>query len=651
MPDAKTFTYQTRLEPDPAVDAALAAYAALFGRAERSLFAARQADGRDTNTLKRDFLQEFGLTARQYNAIKIGLDGKIDSIRKRRPDLILEAEARIGRAKKTIGKIEQRLQDLQDPLVAFKSGRAVKPMSESERRRAIAKAAHKLHQKKRRLKTREDRLGNLKNDHEAGAIRLCFGSKRLFRAQFDLVANGYVDGAQWDAASALLEESGRTRRQEELAAAGRDAWLVDWRAARSSQFLVLGSKDETAGCQGCVATRATDGSLTLRVRLPRCLLPPHGSHVEVPGVRFAYGHEKIVEALNASCRIEGLTKTGQPVMKRTGTAISYRFMRDGKGWRVFASLAVETATATTSKLAGALGIDINADHLAVTRIDRFGNWVDSVRFDVPTYGKSSEQVEAMMGDSVKEIAGIARTHGVPVVHERLDFGKKKSDLEGSNPRHARMLSSFAYGKALAMLDAACHRAGVEVLEVNPAYTSVIGAVNHAQPLGLSVHQAAAMAIARRGLGFAERLRQANKSAGGIYTMPLRRKKKSKTQTNSTPEGSEAKTSPEARAALSPCRDGGHVAFALPARNRAKPVWSQWSSIRSVMRAPHVARSRSGIPHTRIGVRRGEPAPLRPLEKQSPESLASGAHRGLPAQLRHASSQHCSGCDCGEDVPW
>jgi hypothetical protein len=45
--------------------------------------------------------------------------------------------------------------------------------------------------------------------------------------------------------------------------------------------------------------------------------------------------------------------------------------------------------------------------------------------------------------------------------------------------------------------------GVSTEEVNPAYTSVIGRVKYARPLGVSVHQAAALAIARRGMGFRE----------------------------------------------------------------------------------------------------------------------------------------------------
>ena len=70
------------------------------------------------------------------------------------------------------------------------------------------------------------RLSGLEADIAAGRVRLCFGSKKLWRKQYDLKANGY---------------------------ASHHAWLDDWRAARSDEFFVLGSRDETAGCQLCVA--------------------------------------------------------------------------------------------------------------------------------------------------------------------------------------------------------------------------------------------------------------------------------------------------------------------------------------------------------------------------------------------------------------
>ncbi len=81
----------------------------------------------------------------------------------------------------------------------------------------------------------------------------------------------------------------------------------------------------------------------------------------------------------------------------------------------------------------------------------------------------------------------------------------------------------------------------------PAYTSVIGQYKFARRYGLSVHQAAACAIGRRGTRLAER---------------------------PTP------------------RMGDHVAFLLPARNRGKHVWSFWGQV-ARRAAAHRARGRPG----------------------------------------------------------
>jgi len=64
--------------------------------------------------------------------------------------------------------------------------------------------------------------------------------------------------------------------------------LARWREKRSNQF-VLGSKDETGGCQGCVATQAEDGSYTLRLRLPNAA---RDKYLLIRGVRLEYGQEQ-----------------------------------------------------------------------------------------------------------------------------------------------------------------------------------------------------------------------------------------------------------------------------------------------------------------------------------------------------------------------
>lgn len=544
MSDHPVFTYQTRLELDAGQTKLLDAYAELHGRAECSLFAALRA-GQSINDLKRAFLPRFGLTARQFNALRVGLEGKIASIKERRPELIAEAGQRVRKAESVIARLSAR-----------------------------APGSNKLHQKKRRLATLKARRAALEADQAAGAVRLCFGSKRLFHAQFDLEANGYACHSEWKA---------------------------DWQRARSSQFFVLGSGDETAGNQTCQATLDVEGTITLHLRLPDALVGlDYGKTMDLTGVRFTYGHDQIVAALASSQRVHARTKDGKATIKRIGIALSYRFVRDDKGWRVFASVEAKPVERVSRKALGAIGVDVNADHLSVSETDRFGNLIDAQRIDLALYGKTPDQAKAVIGDAAVSIAAQAKAAGKPVAIETLEFQKKKAELESADPKRARMLSSFACRQVAAHLKAACFRAGVEVIEVNPAYTSVIGAVNHAQRHGISVHMGAAFAIARRGLGFSER--------------------------------------PPKRPAIVPVRHGGHVTFALPARNRAKHVWSYWASVRTKLKAAHAAHARSGEANA-------SPAPLLSATR------AACSHRAFGARFPDANrSQHCSESVL-DDVPW
>ena len=129
-----------------------------------------------------------------------------------------------------------------------------------------------------------------------------------------------------------------------------------------------------------------------------------------------------------------------------------------------------------------------------------------------------------------------------MVIEKLDFQKKKLSLKEKGGSHSsRLLSSFAYGLFYRFLIARAYKHGVEIHQVNPAFTSVIGRVNYAKRYGLSIHLAAALCIARRYQKF-----------------------------------SEAPCSPEGRI---PDGKGGHVAFVLPVRNRTKHVWHFWGQVK------------------------------------------------------------------------
>ena len=97
--------------------------------------------------------------------------------------------------------------------------------------------------------------------------------------------------------------------------------------------------------------------------------------------------------------------------------------------------------------AGAMGLDINADHLALALIDRHGNPPNKWTIPCHTFGKTSEQRQAVIGDACKPVVELAKQAGVPLVMEKLSFQKKKDELEKRHSaRYARMLSGLAYDR-------------------------------------------------------------------------------------------------------------------------------------------------------------------------------------------------------------
>ena len=178
-----------------------------------------------------------------FNGVRVSLEGKVASVREQQKLRAADLSARIKRAEKQVACLAEQ------------------------------SSWDQVHQKKRRLANLHSRLAALEAHISDGRVRLCFGSKRLWRKQHQLEANGY---------------------------SGHQEWLWDWQAARSDEFFVLGSRDETAGCQLCVATVADDGTLTLRLRMPDCLANQHGKYLTIEGVRFAYGHQQVLAALQSN---------------------------------------------------------------------------------------------------------------------------------------------------------------------------------------------------------------------------------------------------------------------------------------------------------------------------------------------------------------
>ena len=405
---------------------------------------------------------------------------------------------------------------LQGKIESVKESRLRRVVEIQERIENLSKKISRIrdpfvkHQKKRSLQKNVDTLHNLEKDLNEGVISLCFGGKKLFSAQFYLKENGYASFGKWK---------------------------KDWQEARSSEFYCIGSKDETAGNQTCVLTLSSEGEGTLQLRLPDSLLGEFGKHLIIPIVFPKYGRSEIFKALGHK------------------QALSYRFKKDKKGWRVFVTFEQARAPISTKGHIGSIGIDINVNHIALVETDLHGNPIEKKTYPLCTYGKSQDQAKALIGDVVKQIVDFAKEKQKPIVREKLEFRKKKAQMREDSKKRARMLSSFHYSTFIENLESKAFREGILVHAVNPAMTSIIGKIKFAVRYGLTIHHGAALVIARRHTQFSEA---------------------------------------PSRCPMKVVHKQFHVTCPLPERNRGEHVWKVWGRINKKLKAALAARSRTSL---------------------------------------------------------
>ena len=392
--------------------------------------------GRQVRDLKRQYIAKHGLTARQFNSLASEVKGLIQSVKQLRDRNIKETGQRQTSLKKKIKALIKKIGEAKS-----ESREGKKTVKENLR--------FQVHQKKRKQGKIAAAIERLK----AKKISICLGSKKLFRRQFNLAANGYKNHEQW---------------------------LKDFRNARSNRIFYLGSKDEKFGNQNCQLRGDR-----LYVRALPALEKKYGKYVEIP-VKFKYREELIADAI------------------KNEQAISYRFVRKEKDWYLFLTTERKTTKKVSRRCLGAIGVDVNKAHLAWAETDRHGNMIKFGKIQTPLQDRRSEQLTATLAEATKQIVQYARDREKPIVIEKLDFSKKKTTFDEKCTGYRRMLSYFAYAKFRDLIYSRAAREGVEVIEKAANFTSIIGKFKFALMYGISTHIAASLVLARRGLKLSER---------------------------------------------------------------------------------------------------------------------------------------------------
>ncbi|MBU4240986.1 MAG: IS200/IS605 family accessory protein TnpB-related protein [Actinobacteria bacterium] len=324
-----------------------------------------------------------------------------------------------------------------------RSKRKLKKIKDPAKRKGVEARIRKLEQKR-----------NFRESHlRAGTIpHVVFGGKKNFHKMKD--------------PSLTTEERQQTKGL--------------WKDSRTNQLYSIGAKIDNGNQNLRITTEETyneDGLFNLRINVGdrkwlrvKVWIPPKY-------------HESLFEAI---CR----------------HPYSVRLKRENGRYHIF--VTCDTKETNVGDITnGIAGIDLNTEHIAVSIANKNGNLKAHKVFPLTRLDSyRTNRKDFLIGNTVKDVARWIKSQDVSVVTiENLKFAKRHD----TNRRFNRKTSMFAYSKMVGYINSRCHKEHLELRIVDPRFTSLIGRYKYADTYGLSTHEAAAFVIARRGLGFKERM--------------------------------------------------------------------------------------------------------------------------------------------------
>lgn len=248
------------------------------------------------------------------------------------------------------------------------------------------------------------------------------------------------------------------------------------------------------------------------IRLPRPLEhlanAKHGRYILSGSAQFAYrGDERVTRV--TSGRSVCYTITRKP--GRGGRYLTASWAREPQT----RAAVIDPPDANAIASRPVIGVDLNAGHLALRRLDPHGNPIGRpARIDIDLSGTSARR-DAQVRHAITRLIHYARRHGIETIAiEDLDFADARTrgrETMGRGKRGKRFRKSVAGIPTAAFrnrLTAQASRHGIQLLAVNPAYSSAWGDQHWRTPYeDVTRHEAAATVIGRRAQGHPARRRK------------------------------------------------------------------------------------------------------------------------------------------------
>ena len=391
----------------------------------------------DYNLLQKKFMVDYKISRRTANSILKYVQGRIKVLAELKKYEISQKEQKIKNLKEEIEKLDNKILEFQEKM---KNKIKVSHFKYWNLKKSRAF-------KKMKLNKFQMRLVQLKWQIETGNYKLCFGTKNLLKSN-----------------------------------------KTEFLLQRDSQMSYIGSQDEI-GRNSMFQLTYNNRNNQFDIKLRK----DFGLDTEtkyVFGKCYFNNHKnKLIEALK----------------NNNSTPLTYSIIR--KNGRYYLHCTFEyriedKSDFLTRKNYGTIGIDFNKGFLAISEIDKNGNLIKSNILKY-CFGKGNK-TKSDLENCISKIIKIALVTGKDVCFEDLNFKNKKSKMSKGKTekgkRYNNMLYSLAYSIYDKLISNMSFRNKIEIIKVNPAWTSWIAKNKFCERMKLNIHNGAAFVIARRGLG-------------------------------------------------------------------------------------------------------------------------------------------------------
>ena len=214
--------------------------------------------------------------------------------------------------------------------------------------------------------------------------------------------------------------------------------------------------------------------------------------------RFAYG----------KCHFKYGGRQLKVAMKDNASPVTASVIRRDGRYYLFVTVAVsyENSAIVTRKEHGVIGIDFNKGFVSICETDEKGNIVSIEKMRYP-FGKAGV-TDAGLADVVSRVCNKAADTGKSIVAEDLSFERKKRKTKKAvtptEKERMRMLHSLPYSRYAQILENITFNRRIELIKVNPAYTSRTAEQKFCNRMKLNIHNGAAFVIARKGMGIKDK---------------------------------------------------------------------------------------------------------------------------------------------------